>query len=276
MSVTWSDAIDEYCSALRGIGRRPQTIVLYRHYLRQTAALLGGSPWEVTTRQLEAMMGAVPGGASAHKSARTAVAGFYRWAQRTERMRVDPALGLPTVRVPRGRPRPTPEGIVAEALERADARERLMVELGALAGLRAGEISRVHRNDYDGDMLLVHGKGGHERLVPIVHGHLRDALLACDGWLFPNTQRGGNITPNHVSKILSRLLPAPWTAHTLRHRFGTVAYAATRDLLAVSKLLGHASTETTLIYVQMPDDHLRNAVAAAATIGAVSPSRKAA
>ncbi|RHA37755.1 tyrosine-type recombinase/integrase [Cellulomonas rhizosphaerae] len=273
--MNWQGAIAAWVQALRGAGRRPQTIVLYRHYLNHTAAALRGSPWAVTTADLERLLGELAVGPSAKKSLRTVVCGFYRWALRSGHITHDPAAGLPTVRVPRGRPRPTPEGIVADALQRADGRERLMVELGALAGLRAGEISRVHRNDYDGDMLLVHGKGGHERLVPIIDGNLRDALVACDGWLFPNVQRGGHLTPNHVSKLLSALLPAPWTAHTLRHRFGTVAYAATRDLLAVSNLLGHASTETTLIYVRMPTDHLRNAVAAAATIGAVRPASAA-
>ena len=39
--------------------------------------------------------------------------------------------------------------------------------------------------------------------------------------------------------------PAPWTLHTLRHRFATRAYEATGDLVTVSRLLGHASVATT-------------------------------
>ena len=51
-------------------------------------------------------------------------------------------------------------------------------------------------------------------------------------------------------------------AHSLRHRYATTTYAATHDLLLVSKLLGHASVETTQRYIAMPDERLRAAVAA--------------
>ena len=267
----WHTAITAWTTSLRASGRREATTVLYRHYMTAAATLLGGTPWDVTETDLEQVLGTMVGGVSARKSMRTAVGGFYRWAARTGRIDHDPAQNLPTVRVPQGRPRPTPEGVLAEALAAASPRERLMIELGALAGLRAGEISRVHRDDYDGERLTVHGKGGRERHVPITAGNLQEALREADGWLFPNIQRGGHLTPNHVSKLLARSLPDPWTAHTLRHRFGTRAYAGTRDLLAVSTLLGHASPVTTLIYVLMPDDHLRSAVEAAGMIGGTAP-----
>lgn len=271
-TMSWPSLITRWTLSLRAAGRSEQTIVLYRHYLHLTADRIGGDPATVTTAQLEQLLGSLQLGASARKSLRTALGGFYRWASRAALVPADVAADLPSVRVPRGRPRPTPEGVLAAALLAADGRARLMLELGALAGLRAGEIARVHHDDYDGDMLLVHGKGGRDRLVPIQDGHLSAALKACDGWLFPNVQRGGHLTPNHVSGLLSELLPSPWTAHTLRHRFGCRAYAATRDLLAVSQLLGHASTETTLTYVLLPQDHLRAAVRGAATIGGLRPA----
>lgn len=269
--MTWQYAIVEHVLSLRAAGLSAGTITTYRHYLNWAADRLGGSPWGVSTRELERLIGTPEWGPAGRKSLRTALGKFYRWALQHEYVDTDPVAPLPTPKVPKGRPRPAPEGVIRDALERADTRERLMVELGALAGLRAGEISRVHADDLSGDLLLVHGKGGKEREVPIADGHLLAALRTCDGWLFPNVQRGGHLSPNHVSKILSRLLGAPWTAHTLRHRFGTRAYAGSRDLLAVSQLLGHASTDTTLIYVRMPDEHLRTAVLAAARIGAVEP-----
>ena len=272
--MTWQSAIALYKLHLKAAGKRPATITLYVHYLNHLADQLGGDPWSVTTAQLERELGVLGGGLSARKSLRTAMGGFYSWARISGHITVDPTTDLPTVKVPRGRPRPTPEGVLAEALAAATARERLMLELGALMGLRAGEIARVHRDDFDGELLLIHGKGGREREVPIARGGLVDALVAADGWLFPNGL-GGHLTPNHVSKTLSALLPDPWTAHTLRHRFGTRVYRATRDLLVVSELLGHASTETTRIYVQMPADHLRAAVDSAAHIGHQVPQRGA-
>ncbi|WP_202627599.1 tyrosine-type recombinase/integrase [Cellulomonas sp. APG4] len=275
----WNTAITNYCTSLTAAGRRPATVTLYRHYLRQAAQRLDSGPWDVTTGDLELLLATLDrtpratrrGGPeqslAAKKSMRTAIAGFYRWAHRNGHVDVDPTVRLPTVRVPRGRPRPAPESVVAQSLHASDERVRLMVALAVFAGLRAGEISRVSSWDLDGDRLTVHGKGGKDRQVPIGPPELLEAIANADGWLFPNG-RGGHLSPNHVSKLMARAMPDGWTAHTLRHRFGTVAYAGTRDLLAVMELLGHSSPDTTRIYVQLPDQHLRNAVAAAAMIGA--------
>ncbi len=271
--MTWTPAIIDYGTALRARGLSPYTQTLYRHYLNHAAGRIGGDPWKATGAQLEQLIGMPERGPAARKSRRTALAGFYRWGLARGHVETNPVDSIPVPKVPQGRPRPTPDGLIAEALALADARERLMIELGALAGLRAGEIAQVHRDDLlDGDVLLVHGKGGKTRRVPLVNGELVQAIRSAgdEGWLFPNVQRGGHLTANRVSKLLSQGLPGAWTGHTLRHRFGTRAYAATRDLLAVSELLGHASPVTTRIYVQMPDDHLRTAVAAAATIGTVA------
>lgn len=69
------------------------------------------------------------------RSARAALRGFYRWAHGMALVTVDPALGLPTVRVPAGVPRPTPEHLVRRLLTHPDPRIGLMVMLAAYAGL---------------------------------------------------------------------------------------------------------------------------------------------
>lgn len=271
--MDWHEAIRQYVTAMKGFGYRAATVTLYRHYLLQLAGCFPNiSPWEVSERRLEQVLGNFQWGPSARKSMRTAVVGFYRWGFNRGDIEIDPAQNLRVVKVPAGQPRPAPERVVLEALLRADDRVRLMLELGIFLGLRAGEMSRVHSDDlfeiYHGRYLLrVHGKGGKIRDIPVVDGNLLEAIEAANGWLFPNYQRPGtHITPNHVSKLVSRALPPQWTAHNLRHRFGTQSYAGTRDLVAVSKLLGHASTDTTLIYVEVPSEALFETVAAAGTI----------
>ena len=137
-----------------------------------------------------------------------------------------------------------------------------MLALAAYAGLRAGEIARVHTSDVVDGRLYVHGKGGRTRVVPLA-AHLALMLPAEGGWVFPNG-RGSHLSPGHVTRLVSRALPEGWTAHTFRHRLATRAYAGTRDLLAVSELIGHSRPETTQRYVLLPDDALVAAVAAAA------------
>ena len=70
-----------------------------------------------------------------------------------------------------------------------------------------------------------------------------------------------------MSKHIARLLGKPWTAHSLRHRYATRTYAQTHDLLLVSQLLGHASVETTQVYVALPDDRMRAALDAVRLVG---------
>lgn len=139
-----------------------------------------------------------------------------------------------------------------------------MALLARHAGLRAGEISRVHARDVLGDLLRVHGKGRRERVVPIVHGELLRRLQALDGWAFPNPRTGQPLTPGTVSRLLSEALPAGWTAHTLRHAYATTAYDGTGDLLALAELLGHSQVTTTQVYVKVSARKLRAAARAAA------------
>lgn len=128
-----------------------------------------------------------------------------------------------------------------------------MMLLAAHAGLRCVEIAQVRGSDLVNGRLYVKGKGGKTRTVPIVNRELVAALAEKPGWLFPNG-RGSHLSPGHVSRLLSDALPEHWTAHTLRHRMATAGYAATRDLLAVGRVLGHARPETTQRYVLLPDD----------------------
>lgn len=260
----WARALADYETAQRAGGRSPGTIRLHRHYLLRLREL-HRDPFKVTTGQLRAFLSAPGWKPETRKSARSVVRGFYRWAYADELVEKDPAAGLPSVRVPMGLPRPAPELVVAGLLRHSDPRIVLMVMLAAWAGLRAGEIARVHREHLVGDELLIEGKGGKVRAVPIIDPRLRDRLEQLETWAFPNGY-GSHLSPGHVSRLLSRVMPDGWTAHTMRHRCATVAYAGTRDLLAVGELLGHSRPETTQRYVRMPADAVRAAALAASPV----------
>jgi integrase len=253
--------VHEYGTALRAAGRSPGTIRLHRYYLSSLAER-HASPWQVTTPDLLAFLSVEHWAPETRKSARAAVRGFYRWAYGAGHLEEDPGDTLPSVRVPPGRPRPTPEHLVRVLVRHEDPRIGLMAMLAAYAGLRAAEIARVHASDLAGDTLVVHGKGGRVRGVPVLNELLLERLEALEGWAFPNGL-GSHLSPGHVSRVLSRAMPESWTAHTLRHRMATTAYAGTRDLLAVGAVLGHSRPETTQRYVLLPDDALRAAVRAA-------------
>lgn len=146
-----------------------------------------------------------------------------------------------------------------------------MIALGATAGLRRAEITRVRGDDVHpaigGPVLEVRGKGDKVRAVPITDELA--AMIATEapdgGWCFPSPERNGPLTPAHVGKLIARTLPGAWTTHTLRHRFASAAYAADRDIRAVQELLGHASVSTTQIYTAIPAEAARRAVASASS-----------
>jgi integrase len=207
------------------------------------------------------------------------VRSFYRWAVLTGRIEASPAELLDSVLVPRSLPRPAPDDALRVALSRADDRQRLALKLAAYAGLRRAEIATLHTRQITATELLVVGKGGHHRRVPLhpdLAGELQaelarrrrgahgsgwgGAFVTETGYLFPSDQHPGPITPAHLGKLITACLPDGWTTHTLRHRFATSAYGVERDLRAVQELLGHAKPETTARYAAVPDGALRSAV----------------
>ncbi|WP_207382247.1 tyrosine-type recombinase/integrase [Schaalia vaccimaxillae] len=197
--------------------------------------------------------------------------GFFAWAMAAAITDADPTGDLPSVRPSTPVPRPAPERVYADALAHADDRARMIVRLAAEAGLRRAEISQVTRDDLfedlDGWSLRVQGKGERVRVVPLsdsLAAELR-RFIGRRQWAFPSPT-GDHLTPRHIGKIGRRVLPEPWTLHTLRHRFATVAHEETRDLIAVQRLLGHASVATTQRYVATDRRRLRRAVEAAGSV----------
>lgn len=189
---------------------------------------------------------------------------FFRFAVIRGFIDHDPTEHLATIRVPAGLPRPITEKALEHAFTLADNETRLMLLLGAYAGLRRAEIAKVHSHDVEFPWLRVKGKGGKTRRVPI-HSRLAPELHKLDGWAFPSIVRIGQpVTADYVSDRLSKVLPTPFTPHSLRHRFATMAYRGTHDLRAVGEMLGHAKAETTMRYTLIDDESMMAAVASIA------------
>lgn len=263
---TWAEAIDEWSTSLRAAGRSPLTIRQRRWQLRSLAEhYLTRSPWKLTTADLAGWMAGHEWNSETRKSARSAVYAFYAWAVTARRTKRNPAAYLDPVSVPRRLPRPAGDGALAAALEAADGRTRLMLLLGALAGLRVSEIAGLRWGDIDGDWMIVRGKGSKERRVPVAPA-VADALerwrfvTGHGAYVFPG-KRGG-MNPTWVSQLLSKALGPGVTAHQLRHRAATNALEGTGDLAAVQELLGHESPDTTKIYARASDAALRAAAEA--------------
>jgi tyrosine recombinase XerD len=196
-----------------------------------------------------------------------------------------------TVDAPRiGRPLPKYLGedevtaLLAAARQRDGAtgrRAAALLELLYATGLRVSELvglplAAVAR---DPAVLIVRGKGGKERMVPVgeparqavaEYRAVRDAFLPGgrpSPWLFPSDAAGGHLTRSGFAALLKDLaaaagiMPSRVSPHVLRHSFASHLLAHGADLRAVQQMLGHADIATTQIYTHVLEDRLKSLVA---------------
>lgn len=263
---SWRVPMSGFLAYKRAGGCAPATIRNRFYQLGKFAREVGTSPKHVTSSQLVAALD-VDMSNNNRKSLHDAFSTFFKWCQETGVRADNPTDALPRVRPTPPNPRPCPDEYISAAMAKANDSERLMLRLAAECGLRRIEIARVHSRDVVRDSsghrsLVVMGKGDKQRIVPLPDS-LADTVEASNGYAFPG-RFGGHATANFIGERLSALLPDGWSGHKLRHRFATIAYADSHDMLAVSRALGHASVETTMHYTALPDAGLRPLVDAAA------------
>lgn len=183
---------------------------------------------------------------------------FYRWCQRWEHRPDDPTLRLDAPKVDKGLPRPISRVDLHKLLHDLPEDLRRAVALGAYAGLRVSEVARLHWHDVDLEARrarILNSKGGKSRIVA-VGAVLIDHLLPDTGANVVTGTTEGH-TPVNLQRRVNRAIKAAGidgTFHQLRHRYGTLAYQATRDLVAVGRQMGHSSPVTTAIYAAASDD----------------------
>ena len=249
------------------IYRRPQTVrnrVHYANRLRNWAVSNDRHLWSLTVSDLTQWLTTVGNHPATRKNAADAVRAFYRWAVADGRTTVNPCESLPRITVPRGLPKPTPDGVLRHGLTRASTvQDVLMLYLGSYGGLRVSEIAQLSAEDITDNGIRVVGKGGHVRYVPL-HPALVEVLpmAPSKGWLFPSDRNTtGHYLPASIAQRIRRLLNTPgWSAHSLRHRFATQFYEVTADLLALRDLLGHADVSTTMVYTRVATGRLSTQV----------------
>jgi site-specific recombinase XerD len=150
------------------------------------------------------------------------------------------------------------------------ARNQALIALLYYAGCRVSEVVALKKNNVFSKHIIIFGKGGKERLVPLAHGllHKLNHHLGIQGdstkspWVFPG--RGGRpITRQTVSGVLRELtqqlgITERITPHMLRHMFATTLLDRGMDLREVQLLLGHSAITTTQIYTHVSQTKLRH------------------
>jgi integrase/recombinase XerD len=284
-------------AAERGAGNN--TLDAYARDLADFSAHLGDAKRAIvtaTTQDVRSYIGALAArGLSASSVARrlSAIRQLFRFLYAEGHRPDDPAAVIEGPK--RGRTLPKVlsikevDRLLACARERTGAathgeRVRAMrlvclLEVLYATGLRISELIALPASAArrDEGMLVVRGKGGRERLVPLnppARAAMRDylTLLAENApdiapkWLFPSFGESGHLTRQHAARELKELAAAAGLAptrvspHVLRHAFASHLLQNGADLRVVQMLLGHADISTTQIYTHVLEERLKSLV----------------
>ncbi|MDZ7628359.1 MAG: tyrosine recombinase XerC [Parvularculaceae bacterium] len=210
---------------------------------------------------------------------------FFRFLARRHGVENDAIAAMRGPKLKPKLPRPIDAGNADALLSLADAsreawigaRDDALFTLLYGGGLRIAEALALARADAPaGDTLRVKGKGGKERIVPVLPA-VRDAIAAylklCPFAQSPRdplflSARGKALNPRIVQGEMKRRakmlgLPDSATPHALRHAFATQLLSAGGDLRAIQELLGHSSIAATQRYTQVDAEGLMKTYRAA-------------
>jgi len=205
---------------------------------------------------------------------------LFRWLEAEELIKNRAVLQVASPKVPHSVPKPLTVDRAADVVAAGPgaevdwviARDAAVLLLLYGAGLRISEALGLKAKDApigDRDVLRIKGKGGKERLVPMLPV-IRDGVARyvelCPYPLEPEEalfrgSKGGPLSPRIIQLAMERLranlgLPATATPHALRHSFATHLLSAGADLRQIQELLGHASLSTTQIYTEVDRERL--------------------
>ena len=265
----------------------PRTLSAYGSDLRLFAEWVARSsvesPRAVTRTMVRRYVAALSTRDYARRSIARKVAAlrrYFAWALEQRLVDVDPTIGVQVSagqgRLPRVLDRrdldrlldgPSPDDEPDWRRRRDDA----VLEVLYGSGVRVSELCELQREQVrlDDGVLTVWGKGAKERRVPLSEpataalrswfGVRADVVPVEAGPIVFANERGKQLTPRDVRRILDRRSPTPTHPHALRHTFATHLLDGGADLRSVQELLGHSDVATTQRYTHVSRERLRSA-----------------
>jgi integrase/recombinase XerD len=298
-ALDWDQLIDRHLSRQaveRGLS--PHSMEAYAHDLsifQSWCRTRGLAPSELDASALTAYLEALADRGLAVSSQRRHLASLRGLARELVDEKIierDPAPAIKLRPHPRKLPRTLTRLDIENLIEAIDVkdprglRDRAMLELAYGCGLRVSELVglQMHQVNLEARVVIVLGKGGKERMVPMGGASIR-ALKAWldrrDEILNPPSdgKRAKRKIPRRVSAVFVTRLGRAMTRqgffkalkgwassdsrlswmspHTLRHCFATHLLEGGADLRAVQEMLGHSDISTTQIYTHLSKSHLR-------------------
>jgi integrase/recombinase XerD len=288
------EAFLEMLAAERGAARL--TLAAYRNDLAALSAFLARRGVSIEQADAAALHDFIAAMTAKELAPRTlarrlsAMRQFFRFLVSDGARSDDPTVDLDRPRLGRPLPKILAETEVERLIATAatwpgaeGARLRVLLELLYGAGLRVSELVGLPlaAAQRDPRFLMVRGKGGKERVVPLspparralaAHLECRREFLPegkaarASRWLFPSRGAEGHLTRQRCGQLLKELAlaagldPARLSPHVLRHAFASHLLDHGADLRSVQQMLGHADIATTQIYTHVQSERLRRLV----------------
>lgn len=219
---------------------------------------------------------------------RSAVRQFYRFCVAENICSNDPSRKIAAARKGLKLPKILSRGEVEALIEATEVKDpnqairlRCLIEMAYASGMRISELVSLRLDAVvrDPAFLIIKGKGGVERLVPLnpaartaikayldIRGAFLQAKDQANPFLFASRGADGHLTRRRVGQLLDEAAlnagidPARVSPHVLRHAFATHLLEGGADLRTVQTLLGHADISTTQIYTHVANERLREVV----------------
>jgi integrase/recombinase XerD len=281
-------------------GAAANTLEAYRRDLEQFSAFARKRGRSAASADAETVRAHIHAQAQLGFSPRTtarrlsALRQFFRFLFVEGLRKDDPSASIDRPRQGRSLPKYLSEAEVERLLIAGRAREGVdglrltaLLEVVYATGLRVSELVALPRTALAAEqrMLIVSGKGGRERIVPLTEPALAALMTylqaitpprrpataqpAASPWLFPSRSRCGHLTRARFAQLLKETAiaagidPARVSPHVLRHSFASHLLAHGADLRSLQEMLGHVDIATTQIYTHVLDGRLKALVAKA-------------
>lgn len=225
-------------------------------------------------------------GARSLARALSSVKSFTKWLAEREGFDATAVLSIRAPKFTTPLPRPLAVAAASAVIDQVEtqapkdwvaARDTAVLTLLWGCGLRISEALGLKGRDHPlGEALVIRGKGGKERIVPVIAPARAAVARYVDLCPYPSEAdqplfrgiRGGALPARAVQKAMADAravlgLPATATPHAMRHSFATHLLDAGGDLRAIQELLGHASLSTTQAYTAVDASRLMDVYNAA-------------
>jgi site-specific recombinase XerD len=188
---------------------------------------------------------------------------YFKFLMRNGFITNNPASLIESGKIEKRLPRPLEKEQINKIVNLADSiRNKAIIEALYGAGVRRSELIGIRREDinWDKGVLLIHGKGNKDRLVPINDRALGLLEKYCNShnseWVFPSRKNhGSHISTRRLNEIVeecaSKAGVAGVTPHKFRHSFGSHLFENGIDSRVLKDLMGHESINTTVQYAKI-------------------------